>query len=263
MISMTKIQNTGGLPDDGVLQNTIPENFKDLSYDLRIKSIIIPNDSSHEDVEKYYLPPGNTVFVSTIEDIHLPDNMIGLIVQRNSIIRSGLVVDAPVYLPGHHTKMFIRVHNISQDDIVLAKEHSIASIMFDELSESINKYSGKYTDEFDYRGIGSFARDIPQPVRIDKKMQNIENIEKSIYEKVVTVLTIFVGVFSIINLNINFLNRDVTYILMIIYNLMTIGSIGMMIGFIGFIINHKRKVPWIISIFSLVLIIISVVLCLH
>lgn len=261
MISMNRLREISDSLNESVIQNAMPENFQVLSYDLRIKNIIVPDAEANSVLEKYSLPPDNTVFVSTIEDIQLPNTLVGLVVQRNSIIRRGLVVDAPVYLPGHHTKLFLRVTNITKDDILLVQDNSIASIMFDELSEAVDGYKGKFSDEFDYRGVGNYSADIPRPIKIDKKIQSIENIEKSLYEKVVTILTIFVGIFSIINLNINFLSKDITYNLMIIYNLMTIGGLGIMISFVGFIINHKRKTPWVISAFSMVLIIITVILC--
>lgn len=257
MISMLRLQEIGC----DIIKNTIPENFQTLSYDLRIEKIIIVNGDSKRELDKYQLSPGSIVFVSTIEDICLPNNVVGTVVQRNSIIRRGLSVNAPVYLPGHHTKLFLRVQNLTQDDIELKKGDSIASLMFDELTNEVEPYKGKYTDEFNYIGVGDFASDIPRPVLIDKKIKNIEHIEKNLYEKVITILTIFVGIFSIINLNINFLSKDIGLLLMVVYNLMTIGGLGMMIGFVGFILDHKRRVPWIISTFSIFLIIIAIFLC--
>ena len=78
-------------------------------------------------------------------------------------------------------------------------------------------------------------------MKINKKIENLENIEKSLYEKVIAILTVFVGIFSLINLNINFAAIADSLTQMLVYNLISIGSIGMLISFIGFLIKGERR----------------------
>ena len=254
-VTMKKIQTMD------IIENPEPNNYGKISYDLRVEKIIVPKENNDkEEKDSFILAPGNTVFVSTIENINMPLDMIGIVTQRNSVIRRGLSIDAPIYHPGHHTKIFLRVTNISNDDINIQCDNNIASIMFAELSDKVEPYKGKFEDEFNYSGVGDFVKDIPKSVNIDKKIENIENIEKTLYEKVITLLTVFVGIFSLINLNINFLANSTSLMKMLIYNMVSIGGIGILVGFVSFIVNKKSKVSWWILVISLLLIITSIVL---
>lgn len=244
-----------------IIENPEPMNFGKISYDLRVEKIIVdPKGLNKEEKDNFILAPGGTVFVATIEDINMPLDMIGIVTQRNSIIRNGLSIDAPIYHPGHHTKIFLRVTNISDDDINIQYSQGIASIMFAKLSEEVDPYKGKFTNEFDYIGVGDFSKNIPQSIKVNKKIDSIENMEKTLYEKVIALLTVFVGIFSLINLNVNFLANSKSLMTMLIYNMISIGGIGIMVGFVSFIVNKKSKVSWIILIISLLLIAASIFL---
>ena len=244
-----------------IIENPEPNNFGVVSYDLRVDEIIVQDEKdSVNKKSEFTLAPGNTVFVSTIENLKMPLNMVGIVSQRNSVIRRGLRVDAPVYQPGHHTKLFLRVTNISKDDLHIEHDNNIASIMFGELSNEVEAYQGQYVNEFNYKGVGNFSKDIPKSVSINKKIENIENIEKTLYEKVVALLTIFVGIFSLINLNVQFLNNSKSILQMLIYNLISIGGIGTLVSFVGFIMGKRNKVSSFVLIFSVILIISSILL---
>lgn len=241
-----------------IIEGAVADKYGKFNYDLRIKNIIVVGDEEGENnkvLQSYVLPSGDTVFVSSEEIINIPLDLVGIVTSRNSSIRTGLQIDSPVYHPGHKTRVFLRVTNISKNDIKLESEQSIASIMFAQLSDAVEKYEGRYVAEFDYKGVGDFTNDLPKTVKISKKMESIENIEKRIYEKVITLLTIFVGIFSLINLNVHFLNEAASLSKMLIYNLISIGGIGLMVGFVGFIIHKNTTANWIVAIISLLLII--------
>lgn len=227
-----------------IIENAEPDNFKEVGYDLRIKEVYHSSANSIKadcTSTVYELIPGNTVFVGTIEDLNMPLDMVGVVVQRNSLLRLGLRVEAPIFQPGHHTKIFLRVTNISDCPIILEENKPIASIMFEKLSLSCEKYEGAFKDEFDYTALENYKNDLPHTVKINKKIENLENIEKSLYEKVIAILTVFVGIFSLINLNINFAAIADSLTQMLVYNLISIGSIGMLISFIGFLIKGERR----------------------
>lgn len=232
-----------------VIEHSCPDCFQEIGYDLRIKEIYIPTKRNKKEsctLSSYDLLPGKTVFVGTIEDINMPLDMVGIIVQRNSRIRLGLQVTGPVYHPGHHTKVFLRVTNVSDKAITLAENDCIASIMFEKLSSEAEKYDGAFKDEFDYTALDNY-KDLLRTSDIDEKMHNLEHIEKTLYEKVIVILTIFVGLFSLINLNINFLSGDEDLKQMLAYNLISIGSIGTLIGFIGLLINNKKYIQIVLT----------------
>ena len=141
------------------------------NYDLSIDSIIIPNPKEDSEKDNYELEPGESVFVSTIEKLKMPNDYVGMIIPRNSLIRMGLSIEAPVYQPGHETKIFIRVTNVSSGSITLKKDDGIASIMFEKLSSPASKpYSGTFKEEFSFKGIGDFHKvKIPKLSYLKKK----------------------------------------------------------------------------------------------
>ena len=70
-----------------------------VSYDLHISGIVENNNI----VPSYVLRPGEVVFVKTVEEIHMPNDLIGRIGEKNSRMRQGLYVAGPHYYPGHKT----------------------------------------------------------------------------------------------------------------------------------------------------------------
>ena len=92
---------------------------------------------------------------STTEIIHLPGTLVARVMLRNSRIRQGLSLDTPLYFPGHSTRVFFRVTNVSQGAIALDCVCGIAQLVFERVEGEVeHPYNGAFTDEFDYRGVG-------------------------------------------------------------------------------------------------------------
>ena len=141
-----------------IAENYNPENVGAVSYDLTVKNIYVENTKKIS----YDLEPGKTIFIGTEETLKIPENMIGIVKERNSIMREGLFVSAPNYQPGICSKCFIRVTNISENIIKIEKGKKIAQIMFDTLSDvpdiPYNKQANaSFNDEYEYLGKGGIS----------------------------------------------------------------------------------------------------------
>ena len=141
-----------------IAENYNPENVGAVSYDLTVRNIYVENTKKIS----YDLEPGKTIFIGTEETLTIPENMIGIVKERNSIMREGLVVNGPCYQPGHKTRCFLRVINISEDIIKIEKGKKIAQIMFDTLSDvpdiPYNKQANaSFNDEYEYLGKGGIS----------------------------------------------------------------------------------------------------------
>lgn len=135
----------------GVLENAIEENVGPVSYDLRTLEFY-PKGGKATEVE---LMPGESVFVGSKEMLHLPNTLAARVMLRNSRIRQGLSLDAPLYFPGHSTRVFFRVTNVGQGAIALDCARGIAQLVFERVDGEVeHPYDGAFTDEFDYRGVG-------------------------------------------------------------------------------------------------------------
>ena len=113
-----------------IIDNYNEANVGPISYDLRIESIIQPNNDENTELSSFELYPQQTVFVSTMETIHIPDEYVGIVTEKNSVMRQGLMIAAPYYQPGHKTKCFIRVTNISSEIITISKRKKKTQKLF-------------------------------------------------------------------------------------------------------------------------------------
>ncbi|MCD8083005.1 MAG: hypothetical protein LUE86_05750 [Clostridiales bacterium] len=134
-----------------LLQNYCEKNIQSISYDLRTEAY----DTSSGRSETCDLAPGEFVFVESREIIHLPNDIIGHVLLRNSLIRQGLQMESPVYQPGHKTRVYFRISNLSNNMISLSQADEIASMMFIRLDQSPERtYDGKFQNELNFRNMG-------------------------------------------------------------------------------------------------------------
>lgn len=89
-------------------------------------------------------------------------------------------MDAPLYFPGHHTRVFFRVTNMSSDQITLSTSDGIAQLVFETVEGNVeHPYEGSFSDELDYRGLGGYKDIYANEIEmIDKKTDEVRDIEK-------------------------------------------------------------------------------------
>lgn len=144
-----------------IVTNYKEENVTPISYDLTIDCIVKEDENKTEHI----LKPKEFVMIKTNEELQIPNNILGRIGEKNSLMRMGLCVSGPHYQPGHRTCCYLRVYNMSDKEITLKRNLKIAQIIFEMLQEvpsltydKIEKSSfnneksylgfGKYTDEY-------------------------------------------------------------------------------------------------------------------
>ena len=234
------------LINEGILKNANAENIGAISYDLIIDEIICTSKPIQK-CTQMQLEPHEVVFISCKVDIFLRDDLVAFVEERNSRIRQGLFIDAPVYQPGHKTKVFFRVQNVSGDRISLKRGDSIAAIRFERLDTKPEKiYDGAFVNEFDFRYLGNYENTLKLDVeKADKKIKDMEQIEKSIYGNVMTLMTIFIGIFSLLSLNIDFLkSREFDAVNLLVYNLVIIGALGLFAALISLLLPRNKINKW-------------------
>lgn len=220
------------------------KNVTNIGYDLRTKEFY---DDTGAQTEKL-LAPGESVMVATLEIVQMPSNLAAVVHDRNSRIRQGLSVSAPIYQPGHKTRIFYRLTNFSEYAIQLSTEESYAMILFEELSRNAAKpYMGTFKDEIgDYTGLSGYKKAFEKQMKqIDKKTDDVREIEKSIYANVLAILAVFVAIFSLISTNVKLLEDGSTFLGFVGYNLVTIGGISFLLTLLRTTILNdlSRKKP--------------------
>lgn len=225
-----------------LLQPFDPKNVTNIGYDLTTECFFL-NAKTHQNTVT--LEPGDTVFVRTVERIALPDNMAAAVQLRNSRIRQGLSLTAPIYQPGHKTQVFFRVTNVSKQMLHLDTSKGIAYLIFLPLGEDVAKpYNGTFQNESDFVGMGAYQAALSDEMtEMEKKVDTVKSIEKNVYGNVLSIMGIFIGIFSLINVNLSLVTGEAAMATLLTFNFATVGAIAFLIGLINTILpdgkNHK------------------------
>ncbi len=222
-----------------VIENGDLSRVGQISYDLATKAFYTQGG---DETETYFLMPGDSVFIGSEEIINLPDNLCCRVTLRNSRLRQGLSLDAPVYFPTHHTRVFFRVTNISADMIKLDRKKGIAAITFESVVGNIEDcYKGAFVDEFDFNGLGDYKDIYKNDLeKIEKKADEIENMEKRLYGNVMTLMAIFVSVFTLVNVNLVSGIAGLSAAALLALNLASVGSLLALFAAISAILQKSR-----------------------
>lgn len=245
-----------------IIEGFNSNNVNSISYDLSIDKIIVEDKV----VDSYELAPNQFIFVQSAETLSIPDDIMGRLALKNSRMRLGLDVAPLHYHPGHTTKAYIRVSNISPDIITLKSGDKIAQIIFEQLTGvPEHTYSSTFQNEMVYKKYGRYQTEYEKRIhKMNETKENLENKEQQIYSNILTFMGIFVAIFSLISINFQAFSQtkpDTKYIL--VMNSSLCFCITVMLGLILLFLN-KAKNKGFVTIYSLILILLAittVVLC--
>lgn len=182
------------LIDEGHLLDADKGRVQSVSYDLRTKEFYA--DGARCD--SCILKPGNSIFVSSVESISLPASMTAQVYLRCSWMCKAVLLDAPLYFPGHDTHLYFRLTNLSGSSIELKKEEGYAQVAFQMVEGIVEKeYSGHFSDEKMIEAIGNYNVYDADGQRIKRYVKPIKKMERKIYANVVVLFTVFVGIFTL------------------------------------------------------------------
>lgn len=257
-LSDTKIQE---LIDSKVLINADASNIGQVTYDLRTEGFYI-NESKQSEVE---LGPGDSAFVSCVECVALPNDLTASVLLRNSRIRQGLSLDAPLYFPGHGTRLFYRVTNVSGNTITLDKSKGIAQVAFQHVDGMVaHPYHGAFSDELNFNGLADYSDVYAGELKkVEDKKGEIANIESRIYGNVLALFAIFAAIFTLVNVNAGGLSSNITTVNFVALDLLIIGGFLVLASAIEtFLVKDKEKKAWLPLVLGIACIVVAVVLAL-
>ena len=240
-----------------ILENALEDNIGPVSCDLTVDAFYTAEGRSTSAL----LKPGDSVFVSSRETIHLPNDLTAKVLLKNSRIRQGLSLEAPLYFPGHETVVYFRITNISADSIELDTSRSIAQIIFEPVEGTVeHPYNGTFNKEFDFRGMANYSDIYKSEIRkIDSKADEVIGIEKRMYANVLALMAIFAAIFSLVNINVQALSANSPIILTV--NLATVGSFSFLVGLISLVVKTDKKVWYILPFVLSVIAFIAAICC--
>jgi len=215
-----------------------------IGYDLRMKNFYRSREDQ-DGVKRIVLKPNESVFAESVETVTVPEELLARVVLKNSRIRQGLSLESPVYQPGHKTRIYFRLTNVSSDEITLTEDERYAMVLFEELGAKPEKpYSGAFRDEFDFRGLGEYRRTYNRQIReLEKRAEDLKEMERGIYTNVLTILTVFVALFSFLTTNIALTVNSAGIKEYFAFNALLLGCISFLVAMLNHFI-HWKKANW-------------------
>lgn len=231
--------------EKGLIQDFDRACLTNIGYDLKTEYFAVDGKRATTVI----LKPGDSVFAASKEAIRLPKDLLGRVYLKNSRIRQGLSLESPVYQPGHYTKVFFRLRNVSNGNIELLSGQQYAMIVFEQLtSEPDHPYDGTFQDEIDFKNLADYT-DIykDQAKKIEEKEEDLKNMERSIYANVLVILTVFVALFSFLTTNIGLFSKNSSAAEFALYNFITLGGISFLVATLNSTIGTNatsKKLIW-------------------
>ena len=121
----------------------------DLRLDKELKTIHYESINIEE--EPYTLQPDEFILGSTIERIHLPNDIVARVEGRSSIGRLGIMVHitAGFIDPGFHGNITLEIKNVSDKPFPLKYGDRLCQVVFETLDHPCTKtYDGKYQGDY-------------------------------------------------------------------------------------------------------------------
>ena len=149
----------------------------------RIVNMLDKTDDCFDEVsiETYTLRPGGFVMAQIRERLKIPRNLMGMIQNRNSIVRLGLNLGLSTYInPGYEGQLPIAIHNIGALEVPLIPGMRICQlVLLDVEPEPHRDYSqrenSKYQGESGY--LLSKIYEEPELKEFLRKKKNGENVD--------------------------------------------------------------------------------------
>lgn len=226
------------LIDNGTLTSAESGRVGQVTYDLRTDAFVDNEGTKHGSVS---LMPGDSAFIQCVEGIKLPNDLAAKVLLRNSRIRQGLTLDAPLYFPGHSTVLYYRVTNVSADRIDLNSEDGIAQVCFERVEQPVEKaYEGTFQKEMSFSGMGKYAGAYKSQMQeVEKKADEVKGIEHRMYGNVIAIMAIIAGIFTLVNVNVQGMGDGLKNILVL--NLSTVGSFSVLVALIAPLMKLQGK----------------------
>lgn len=229
----------------GFLESYDERCVTNIGYDLRSKYFVI----GKEQKKFAYLQPGESAFVAAVDVITIPKNLLCRVALKNSRMRQGFTIDSPVYQPGHKTRIFFRITNISGNELRLSEGEKYAMLIFEQLtSEPDHPYDGVFSDEMNYSGLGKYQDIYNKQIReLEKKTEDLKEAEHSIYANVLVILTIFVALFSFLTTNLSIFSAKLSLQRFLLYNAVLLGCVSFLVALLNGVIHptEYKKTAWV------------------
>jgi deoxycytidine triphosphate deaminase len=131
-LQLDKVFELKGKAFLGIEERETPEMIEVATYNSKKKSSFI-------------FKPGKYYMTKTIEEVNIPDNVVGIIKPRSTTFRCGLILRGGVIQPGYKGQMFYGMYNAGPINVEIELGARYAQIIFQEVKgKAVNTYRGQW-----------------------------------------------------------------------------------------------------------------------
>lgn len=170
---------------ESIIINGHKKNIQPASYDLRVGSeIYFPERGERKKIQNDefgHLQPFESALIKTIEEIHLPNNMVALMQPSTRLSTRGLIYTGGSVDPGYEGFLWVSIRNMAPRYEEIEYGQSIASIQLFEFGEGKRVIKG-YAEEHGRIDTLSQDRRPPKPertlydwIKISSKLDEVGN----------------------------------------------------------------------------------------
>jgi dCTP deaminase len=136
--------------DHLIVNGDLGECLGPASYELRmgsIRSIEGGTGTVLRPAEEFVIKPGASVLIGTVEEVHLPDDLAGMLFLKSSLGRAGYMPWSQGYVdPGYKGSLTIALHNFAGAIKIFSAHQKVCHLVFVKLSAKTTKpYNGPYS----------------------------------------------------------------------------------------------------------------------
>jgi dCTP deaminase len=132
--------------------------LSEAGYDIRLstKNVKFDNSSepvrlgmSHNNLNGIRVKSRGFVIASSIEKVKLPNNLIATLKDKSTNARCGVSIFNTVIEPGWGGYITIEITNNSSEELILWHGQPIGQLLFSQVDDNCEPYSGKYQNQPD------------------------------------------------------------------------------------------------------------------
>ncbi len=136
--------------DNLIVKGDLDKCLGPASYELRIGSIQLIEGGTETVLkpgEEFVMKPAASVLIGTVEEVHLPDDLAGMLFLKSSLGRAGYIPWSQGYVdPGYKGSLTIVLHNFAGKIQLFSGHQKICHLVFVKLTaKTTNPYDGEYS----------------------------------------------------------------------------------------------------------------------
>lgn len=151
--------------------------------------------------KKIKIPPYAICYVLIKEKLNIPEDASAEIFPRHDLVKKGLLIyPQPPIDPGYKGKLYVLIHNLTNENRTLNKDEHLVSLVFHKLTQKPTKpYDGKYQNKETLDELGLSSKDVdPYTSALKEISEKIRRWREGLLSKWIPILLILTTIFLMV-----------------------------------------------------------------